>query len=168
VAPPSDDELAEAVAYVALRRLQSAYADIVTRRAWDELAGIMRPDVTVEVDTLREKVTFTGPGEIGGFIGTQLEQFDFFEFVVLNTVMRIDAAAGTATARMYMQELRQDVADGRRTNAFGVYHDAFERDGEGRWWFARRRYRSYSRTAAVGSRAEQDVFDLPVIDLDDV
>ena len=65
---------------------------------------------------------------------------------------------------MYMQELRQNVSDGRRTNAYGVYHDRFERH-EGRWWFAHRRYGSYSRTAVLGPEHEQVVFPLPEFDL---
>jgi hypothetical protein len=164
---PTDLEVAEMVAWVALRRLQSRYADIVTRRAWPELAGIMRPDCVITVDVVDRALEFHGPGAIGDFIGTQLEQFDFFEFVILNTVIDIDPTAGTATARMYMQEARQDVADGRRSDTYGVYHDRFARDADGRWWFARRRYRSYARTD-TSAEAGRDlvVFDLPELDLD--
>jgi small nuclear ribonucleoprotein (snRNP)-like protein len=148
--------------------LQNSYADIVTRRAWAELHNIMRPDCLVTVNTLKDSYEFDGPAAIGNFISGQLEQFSFFEFVVLNTVMEIDVDAGTAGARMYMQELRQGVSDGRRTNAYGVYHDRFERDAEGRWWFARRRYQSFARTAEPGSAGELDVFELPVLDLTDL
>ncbi|NNE73955.1 MAG: SnoaL-like domain-containing protein [Acidimicrobiales bacterium] len=155
-------------AYVTLRRLQNRYADIVTRRAWAELHDIMRPDISVVVNTLANRYEFTGPAEIGDFIGTQLEQFSFFEFGVLNTVMEIDLDVGVAGARMYMQELRQNVSDGRRTNAFGVYHDRFERDAEGRWWFATRQYQSYSRTAEAGADVDNEVFELPVIGLRDL
>ena len=42
----TDDPYDEAAAYVALRRVQNHYADIVTRRAWPELHGIMSPDFT--------------------------------------------------------------------------------------------------------------------------
>lgn len=163
----TDLEVAETVAWVALRRLQHRYADIVTRRAWPELAEIMRPDCVITVDVVDRALEFHGPGAIGDFIGTQLEQFDFFEFVILNTVMDIDAPAGTATARMYMQEARQNVDDGRRSDTYGVYHDRFERTHDGRWWFARRRYRSYARTD-TSPEASRDlvVFDLPVLDLD--
>ncbi|MEZ5166708.1 MAG: nuclear transport factor 2 family protein [Acidimicrobiales bacterium] len=166
---PIDEEdgsaaLDETIAYVALRRLQSRYADIVTRRAWPEFHEIMRPDCVVTVDLIDRAIDFNGPQAIGDFIGGQLEQFDFFEFVILNTVMEIDAAAGTAGARMYMQEARQNVADGQRSDTFGVYHDRFVRDADGRWWFARRHYRSYARTRTGpddGSpRRDLDVFPL--------
>jgi hypothetical protein len=164
----ADSEIAEMAAYVALRRLQSRYADIVTRRSWGELAEIMRRDCSVVVDTLDRQFTFVGPDETGDFIARQLEQFSFFEFVVLNTVMDIDVEAGRAGARMYMQEMRQAVSDGRRTDAYGVYHDRLERDAAGRWWFANRNYRSYSRTAEPGSSQDQEVFPLPEVPLRDV
>lgn len=164
-----DDAVAEAVAYTQLRRLQSRYADIVTRRAWPELHEIMRDDCVITVNLVDDEIHFHGPQAIGDFIGGQLEQFDFFEFVILNTVMEIDAAAGTATARMYMQEARQNIADGKRSDTFGVYHDRFERDHDGAWWFARRRYQSYARTNG-GERAQGSgdltVFALPEIPLD--
>lgn len=163
------DDAAETAAYIQLRRLQNRYADIVTRRAWPELHKIMRADCVITVNLLDHEIHFDGPGEIGDFIGGQLEQFDFFQFVILNTVMDIDASAGTAAARMYMQEARQNVSDGRRSDTFGVYHDRFERDADGAWWFARRRYQSYARTnggeRAAGT-ADLTVFDLPVIALD--
>ena len=161
-------DLAETVAYVALRRLQNSYADIVTRQAWDELAGIVRADCPVVLDVRREQFTMTGPGELGEFIARQIERFELFHFVVLNTVMRIDADRGTAGARLYMHEIRQNVSDGRRTDAYGVNHDRFERDSDGRWWFARRHYRSFARTAEPRVAADCDVFDPPVIALDEI
>jgi SnoaL-like domain len=171
---PHENELAETIAYTAIRRLQNRYADVVTRRAWPEFHDIMRPDCRISVDLLDRTIEFDGPQSIGDFIGDQLEQFDFFEFVILNTVMEIDTATGSARARMYIQEARQNRSDGRRSDTFGVYHDRFVRDADRRWWFARRRYRSYARTspAPTGpgdeSAADLIVFDLPTIALPDV
>ena len=148
---------------------RTQYADIVTRRAWSELHEIMRADCLVTVDIRdRGSLDFDGPQAIGGFIGAQLEQFDLFQFVVLNTVMDIDVDAGTATARMYMQEIRQNVGDGHRNDIYGVYHDRFDRDTDGRWWFARRRYSSWARTNPRGSATDMTVFDLPEIPLDEL
>ncbi len=160
-----DRRLAETVEYVAVRRVQDRYADVVTRRAWAELHEIMQPGCTLSLDLGDRQLSFDGPGAIGEFIGGQLEQFSFFEFVILNTVVELDLDAGVARSRMFMQELRQNVSDGRRTNAFGVYHDRFEQDADGRWWFARRRYASFSRTQVPGPEHEQVVFDLPQIEL---
>jgi hypothetical protein len=160
--------LAETIEYVAVRRLQDRYADIVNRRTWEELHEVMRPDCRLTLDLGDRELAFDGPGAIGGFIGEQLEVFSFFEFVILNTVVELDLDAGTAGARMYMQELRQNVSDGRRTNAYGVYQDRFEQDPDGRWWIARRRYSSYSRTQVDGPEHEQVVFDVKVIPLSEL
>lgn len=165
---PQNQELAEAAAYVALQRLQNRYADVVTRRAWDELADFVRADCPVVVDVRHTQFEMTGPRELGDFIGRQIERFEMFQFVVLNTVMRIDTHAGTAAARLYMHEIRQNRSDGRRTDAYGVYHDRLERSDDGRWWFAKRHYRSFARTAEPRVAADCDVFDPPVIPLDEI
>ena len=60
------------------------------------------------------------------------------------------------------------MSDGCRTDAYGVYHDRLERDDQDRWWFARRHYRSFARTAEPRIEADYDVFDLPIIDLEDI
>ena len=160
----TEERLAEALDYLDIRRLQNRYADIVTRRTWDELHEIMRPGCTLELDLGDETKVFDGPQAIGDFIGDSLTQFSFFEFVILNTVIEVDVAGGVAGGRMYMQELRQNVSDGWRTNAYGVYHDRFERH-DGTWWLARRRYASFSRTIAPGPENEQVVFPLKPLDL---
>ena len=165
---PGDPGLAEALAYVELQRLEGWYADVVTRRAWDELGDLVRADCPIVVDVRHTKFEFTGPTEYGEFIARQIERFSLFEFVLLNMVMQIDAGRGVAAARVYMQEVRQNVSDGRRTDAFGVYHDRLERGDDGRWWFAWRHYRSFARTAEPRVDTDYDVFDLPVIDLADI
>jgi hypothetical protein len=86
----------------------------------------------------------------------------------LTPVGAAERDAGVARARMFMQELRQNVSDGRRTNAFGVYHDRFDQDADGRWWIAARRYNSFSRTQVEGPEHEQVVFPLPAITLADL
>jgi hypothetical protein len=143
-----EPEVRETVDYIAVRRLQDAYADVVTRRAWAELADLFRPDAEVVVDTRdREPRTMVGPQQLGTFIGTAIERFSHFQFVVLGT--RVDLAGADsdrATARLYMCELRQTAEDGDHSVAYGVYHDDYVRH-EGRWWFARRRYHSLARTS---------------------
>ncbi len=140
------DSLEETVAYVALRRVQNRYADIVTRRAWDELHDIMCADVVVSIDLGDRTLEYRGVEELGGFISKQLEQFDFFEFVILNTVLKIDFRAGRAAVRMYMQEARQTIETRQRSDTFGIYHDVFVDDPDRGWLLSHRRYRSYART----------------------
>ena len=164
----STGQLAETVAYTAIQRLQSRYADVVTRRAFSELTDLVRPGCPIVVDVRHTKFELTGPSEYGEFIARQIERFSLFEFVLLNTVVRVDPTRGVAAARVYMQEIRQNVSDGRRTDAYGVYHDRLERDDEGRWWFAKRHYRSFARTAEPRVAADFDVFDVPDIALEDI
>ncbi len=152
-------------AYIALRRLQNRYADIVTRRAWAELSEIFRPDCPLELELGDRSEVQVGPDAVGAFIGSSIEKFSFFQFVILNTVIEVDDAAGRAAARMYIHELRQQKDTGRRSDAYGVYHDRFERDASGRWWFALRRYGSFSRTAPQEAPEDQVVFPLPQTDL---
>jgi hypothetical protein len=137
------DETAD---YVAISRLQSAYADVVNRRAWPELAPLFVAGAPVTVDTVTNPVVeLEGADEIGAFIGAAIQRFEFFEFVRLNTVVWFDDDGELARGRLFMCELRQESMNGHFSRAFGVYHDEYQRvDGD--WRFARRRYQSLART----------------------
>ncbi len=136
------DETAD---YIAISRLQSAYADVVNRRAWPELAPLFVAGAPVTVDTVTNPViALAGAEQIGEFIGAAIERFEFFEFVRLNTVVSFDDA-DNARGRLFMCELRQERTNGHFSRAFGVYHDEYQR-ADGRWRFARRRYQSLART----------------------
>ena len=152
-----NDLAQDTIDYVAICRLQSAYADAVTRRAWAELDELFVPSAHVTVDTVTSTpIELDGPAGVGDFISEAVERFEFFELVILNTT--VDLRRGDdpdlARARMFTCELRQDRSNGRWTNAFGVYHDEYTRI-DARWWFARRRYQSLARTG----RAE--IFPFP-------
>ena len=155
------DPIAETVEYIAIRRLQSAYADVVSRRAWPELGGLFLSDARIEVDTrTAEPLVFDGPDALGAFIAGAIERFGFFEFVVLNTVLQLGVGGDpdAADGRMYMCELRTEADSGEWNNAFGVYHDCYRRVGDG-WRFEHRRYHSLARTAGEAHLAE--VFGFP-------
>ena len=145
---PPDDALQDTIDYVAITRLQNAYADAVTRRAWAEFHDMFLAGAPVRVDTVTNPVIeLAGPQQIGDFIGDAVERFEFFEFVPLSTrvVLRAGGDPDRATARLYICELRQDAASGRSTQAFGVYRDEYHRvDGD--WRFARRDYQSLARS----------------------
>jgi SnoaL-like domain len=143
-----DGQLRDTIDYVAITRLQNAYADVVTRRAWAELHDMFLADAPVRVDTVTNPaIELTGPQEVGDFIGTAVERFEFFEFVPLSTrvALRVGGDVDRAAARLYICELRQDAASGHATQAFGVYQDDYRRV-DGRWWFARRAYQSLARS----------------------
>src|SRR5882672_10117765 len=129
--------------YVAICRLQAAYSDAVTRRAWSDLEPLFHPDAVITVDTVTsDPYEFIGAAGIGGFISGAIERFEFFELVILNVhVLDADGDAGTLRSRTFTCELRQEAANGHWTNAFGVYHDELRRVDE-RWRYARRRYQS--------------------------
>ena len=140
-------------AVVAIGRLQAAYGDAVTRRAWSEVRSLFEPDAVVEIDTrTRPPFTLVGPDAIADFIETSLEGFAYFEFAVLNAVAEVEGDAGTG--RVYICELRYDTS-GTWTQAFGLYQDRYVRR-DGAWRIAGRRYHSLART---GPRIE--TFDLP-------
>lgn len=153
-----NDLLLTTVHDTGVRRLQHAYADVVNRRAWPELGELFRDDAPITIDTrVGDPLHFTGGAAIGEFIGTSIEQFSFFEFVILNAhiVFPDGPGAGTAVARLAMCEHRQDARSGRWTTAFGLYHDRYTLHGD-RWWFAARHYQSLARHAP-----DLDVFPLP-------
>jgi hypothetical protein len=138
--------------YIAITRLEHAYADVVNRRAWPELAGLFDDNAPIRVDTVSNPVVeLVGPTALGEFIGGAIERFEFFEFAILSMHIEIDDDA--ARARLYMCELRQDRATGDFSRAFGLYRDRFERF-EGRWQFAARKYQSLARTGG-------EVFEFP-------
>ncbi len=152
-------ELRAALDELAIRRLQAAYGDAVTRRAWDELVPMFLPDCPIRLD-LRDGTVLehVGPEAIGAFIASSIERFEFFEFALLNAVVSAPGPDGSATGRLYMWELRQDRASGRWSNAYGLYRDRYERV-DGRWVFAARDYSSLARTSAAGDG--MDVFSVP-------
>jgi SnoaL-like domain len=155
VNPAEQDDLD----YVGVYRLQAAYADAVSRRAWAELEPLFLPDARITVDTITgPPIEAVGAGGIGGFISGAIERFEFFELVILNVhVVAEGETAGDPDARQsrsFTCELRQERANGHWTNAFGIYRDDLARV-DGRWRYARRRYQSLARTG----RAE--VFPFP-------
>jgi hypothetical protein len=138
------DETADVVA---LWRLQSTYADIVTRRAWSELDTVFLPDVTIEVDTVSgDAHHFVGPAQFIAFVGPATDRFDHFEFVILNTVVDVDG--DDARGRIFMCEIRHSAVDAEWSTAYGLYQDTYRRIDD-IWWVAQRRYRSLARTGVT-------------------
>jgi hypothetical protein len=149
-------EVRAALDQLAIRNLQAAYGDAVTRRAWNEFVPMFAPDCPIRLDLRDGRVVeHVGPLAIGAFIERTLEQFEFFEFALLNAVVALDG--NHASGRVYMWELRQDTTH-RWSNAFGVYDDVYARIDD-RWVFASRHYSSLARTASDGKG--MDVFTIP-------
>ena len=140
-----DSLSAESEAYLALRRLQTRYADIVWRRAWGEFDRIFLPTTTLTVGHLP---VVTGPEQIGKFIGEYIDPLVFNTFSILNAVVDVapDGDPDVATGRMHIQERLIADQEGARTDLFGVYDDRYKRH-DGRWWFAARRFTRLGITA---------------------
>lgn len=154
---------------LAIERLLRRYADVCTRRAWPELHDLFLVDATVTLDLRDRELIIDGPTELGEFIGGSLEQFDFFQFAIRNTVVEIGTGGDpdAASARMWMSEFRHAVAattDGRAgtdgwSTIFGLYQDRYRRTADG-WRIERRRYQSIARPA------EGTLFDVDVVSFD--
>jgi SnoaL-like domain len=157
VTTPTD----ETTDVVALMRLLATYADIATRRAWPELSTCFLADLEIVVDTItNDPYHFKGRQEFIDFVGPQVEQYDHFEFVILNNVVEL-TGPDEARSRMFMCEVRHEISINEWNNAYGVYQDTFKRI-DGVWWFADRRYRSIGRTgvntAIFGVKKDMDLF----------
>lgn len=140
--------------YLAVCRLQAAYADVVSRRAWSDLDVLFLPDAEVQVDTVTSApIELVGAAGVGSFIAGAIERFEFFELVILN-VHVVSSSRDALDSRSFTCELRQESASGHWTNAFGVYHDELAR-ADGGLRYVKRRYQSLARTG----RAE--VFPFP-------
>lgn len=139
--------------HVAIRRLLDAYADVVCRREWDDLAALFDPDVTIAIAKAGgDLIEISGPTEFAAFVGPAMEPYEFFVFQILNARIEFESD-DRATSRMFMTEIRQ--AHGDFSQVYGRYDDTFTRR-DGRWWFTDRRYRTLARTATAAGRL--DVF----------
>src|SRR5438105_469935 len=90
-------ELRSAIDQLAIRNLQAAYGDAVTRRAWDELVPMFLPDCPIRLDLRDGRVIEkTGPQEIGAFIASSIERFEFFGAALGNAATRVDTISRNA------------------------------------------------------------------------
>jgi hypothetical protein len=143
--------------YIAIRRLQDAYADVVSRRAFSELDDLFLPAAPVLFELPGGTREVVGPGDFGRYVEKRIADLEFFQFVILNAVVElvVDGDPHRARARIHMCELRQDRAGGRSTVLYGLYRDEYARL-DGRWWFAHRRFSPLAVT-----QRDLDVFDYP-------
>jgi hypothetical protein len=156
-----DIQVRRTIDHVAIVALLDTYADVINRRAFDELDELFLPRCAIVIDTRRgDPIVVYGGGGLGAFVGSAIERFDFFEFVILSKRLWVDGS-DEAAGRLYMCELRHDRASGESSRAFGVYHDRFRRVDDG-WRFASRNYHSLARTATSGGRS-LDVFEFPSV-----
>ena len=136
----SDEILAE----MAIARLQRAYADTATRKAWGELSALVTPACRFQFDTSSGEVfEVVGADAFGAFAAKTADRFAFWEYVPLNFVVEIDPA-GTARGRTYSFEIDKDAETGGVVTSWGLYHDDYARV-DGTWLWSRRRYQTLAR-----------------------
>jgi hypothetical protein len=137
----------ETVGYIAIQRLQSAYADISTRHAWREIVSIATPDACFSFDTHSgEPFQIRGAAEFGEFGAKMTGGFTFYEYIPLNFVVTFDPD-GTARGRTYSLEVTEDAKTGDWVEFYGVYDDEYALF-ENEWRFSGRQYRTYGRRTA--------------------
>jgi len=144
-------------AYLAITRLQSRYADIATRQAWDEMSELAVDDARFTFDLrIGQVLEFVGPAALAKFGAGATAGFSFYEYLPLNTVVDVTSAT-TATGRFYSLEVGVSAASGEWTEFYGLYHDDYVLDG-GRWQFAARAF----QTLTV--RAGGEITSHPMVD----
>jgi hypothetical protein len=130
-----DDDLV----YLAITRLQHAYADVATRRAWEEMRALALPDATFDFELpTGQALHLVGPEALGEFGRQATDSFSFYTYVPLNTVVSV-TDEGHATGRFRSLELAVDGGSGDWLEFYGLYDDAYVRH-EGRWRFQRRSF----------------------------
>src|SRR4051812_23083132 len=108
-----DERAGQTDDYIAIRRLQDAYADVVSRRAFAELHDLFLPAASVTIELPGNTREVIGPGDFGRYVEKRIAGLEFFQFVILNAVvdLAVDAEPDRARARLHMCELRQDRAE---------------------------------------------------------
>ncbi len=141
----------DSLAYLAITQLHGRYADIATRRAWGELADLVRADSRFSFELPNGQVLeLVGPAALAEFGSRATAQFSFYQYVPLNTVVTVTGDS-TATGRFFNLEIGMDTG-GEWTEFYGRYEDDFVTDGD-RWLFARRAFQVLAtRTTTPGPR----------------
>jgi SnoaL-like domain len=135
---------AESDAYIAIERLQRAYADIATRSAWDEVPHLLTPDAHITFDTRSgAPMEIHGSVQFGEFGAKMQGVFGFYEYIPLNFVVSFETG-GTAKGRTYSLEVAEAAKSGEWMEFYGTYDDEYALH-EGSWRFSRRHYRTYGR-----------------------
>jgi hypothetical protein len=136
--------LDDALLYVAITRLHDTYADITTRRAWDELASITTTDARFSYDMhAGDPIELVGGAALADFGRQVTERFSFYQYIPLNTAVEA-TGEGTARGRFYSLEIARDRSSEELTHFYGLYHDHYVCCDD-RWVFASRDYQTLAR-----------------------
>src|SRR4029450_4906156 len=119
---------------VEIEALRGEFTDAVMMRDYDRAASLFTEDCVLRMPHIAVEVA--GPGGIRAW-GRQVPAF--VDFLVQNTHPGMIAVDGDiATGRAYMAELGR-LLDGRSGLYYAIYHDRYQRTGDG-WKFTERVY----------------------------
>ena len=119
---------------VEIEALRAEFTDAAMTRDYDRAAVLFTPDAVVRMPHIN--VELTGLEQIRAW-GDRVPEL--VEFLVQNThpgVIQIDG--DTASGRAYMHEVIR-MRDGRSELNYAIYHDRYQRTGDG-WKFTERVY----------------------------
>ena len=134
---------------VEIEALRGEFTDAAMMRDYDRVAMLFTPDGALRMPNV--PVELAGPDEIRDW-GARVP--DFVEFLVQTTHPGVIRLAGdTASGRAYLQEVIR-TRDGQCEVNFAIYHDRYQRTGDG-WKFAERVYevRYRDNTPLAGTAA---------------
>ena len=132
---------------VEIEALRGEFTDAAMMRDRARLASLFTPDGALRMPNIPAELV--GREEIRAG-GERLQaQWDFFVQTTHPGTIRLDG--DTATGRAYIQELAR-ARDGRQGLNFAIYHDRYQRTGDG-WKFTERVYevRYLDTTPLAGS-----------------
>jgi ketosteroid isomerase-like protein len=119
---------------VEIEALRGEFTDAAMMRDYDRLASLFTPDGALRMPNI--PVELVGQEEIRAW-GERVP--DLVDFLVQNTHPGTIAPDGdTASGRAYMSELWR-TRDGRQGLNYAIYHDRYQRTGDG-WKFTERVY----------------------------
>ena len=132
---------------VEIEALRGEFTDAVMMRDYDRVASLFTPDGALRMPNIPAELT--GREQIRAW-GDRVPAL--VDFLVQNThpgVIRLDG--DTASGRAYLQELGRFRGGASELN-YAIYHDRYQRTGEG-WRFTERVYevRYHDTTALAGS-----------------
>lgn len=129
----------DAETYAALQQLQRAYADISTRRAWDEVSSVLTDDAHLTFETSTGAVFEVNGARAFTEFAAKMTGFTFFEYIPLSFV--VDRSTdGQVVGRAYSLELAENDA-GEWSETYGIYEDTYA-ESDGRWRFSRRKQKT--------------------------
>jgi SnoaL-like domain len=148
--PARADSVCDDPTYLAILRLQRAYADISTRRAWSEMSSVAAADARFIYHTQSGVIEVQGADQFAGMGDQTAQRFSFNMLFPINSVVT-ECSGGRAKGRCYFFELAELKDSTEWLEVYGVYEDDYTQQ-EGGWRFSRREYRPLARRS--GGRGE--------------